>query len=63
MDPVTPIVDSIYLKWWGCGAFDTLLGDVNIPVDPYLFDDNHESAKPPEEEIELERDDRRKFRK
>ena len=39
-------MDSIYLRWWGCGAFDILLGDVNIAIDPYLFDQNLQQAEP-----------------
>ncbi|MFN2201100.1 MAG: MBL fold metallo-hydrolase [Caldilineaceae bacterium] len=39
-------MDSIYLRWWGCGAFDILFGDINIAIDPYLFGDNLENAKP-----------------
>ena len=39
-------MDKIYLRWWGCGAFDILLGDVNIAIDPYLFGDNLDNAEP-----------------
>ncbi|MEZ4867228.1 MAG: MBL fold metallo-hydrolase [Caldilineaceae bacterium] len=39
-------MESIYLRWWGCGAFDILFGDVNIAIDPYLFDDNLAKAEP-----------------
>ncbi|MBN2131596.1 MAG: MBL fold metallo-hydrolase [Sedimentisphaerales bacterium] len=38
--------EHIYLKWWGCGAFDILTDDVNIAFDPYLFGKNLEKAKP-----------------
>ena len=39
-------MESIYLRWWGCGAFDILLSDVNIAIDPYLFGENLENAEP-----------------
>ena len=39
-------MDNIYLRWWGCGAFDILSGDVNIAIDPYLFGDNLKNAEP-----------------
>lgn len=39
-------MESIYLRWWGCGAFDILFGDVNIAIDPYLFNDNLANAEP-----------------
>ena len=39
-------MDNIHLRWWGCGAFDILLGDVNIAIDPYLFGQNLERTEP-----------------
>jgi L-ascorbate metabolism protein UlaG (beta-lactamase superfamily) len=39
-------MQSIYLRWWGCGAFDIRFGDLNIAVDPYLFDENLANAEP-----------------
>ncbi|MDP7281995.1 MAG: MBL fold metallo-hydrolase, partial [Candidatus Poribacteria bacterium] len=39
-------MDNIYLRWWGCGHFDILMGDVNVSVDPYLFGENLDSAEP-----------------
>ncbi len=42
----TDTVGNIHLRWWGCGAFDILFGDVNIAVDPYLFGENLESVQP-----------------
>lgn len=39
-------MESIYLKWWGCGGFEILLGDVNIAVDPYLFGADLDNAEP-----------------
>lgn len=39
-------MNNIYLRWWGCGAFDILFGDVNIAIDPYLFGENLANAKP-----------------
>ena len=39
-------MDNIHLRWWGCGAFDILSGDVNIAIDPYLFGDNLKEAEP-----------------
>ena len=40
------MTEHMYLKWWGCGAFDILMDDVNIAVDPYLFGDNLKDAEP-----------------
>ncbi len=40
------MMDNIHLRWWGCGAFDILFGDLNIAVDPYLFGDNLTNAEP-----------------
>jgi L-ascorbate metabolism protein UlaG (beta-lactamase superfamily) len=37
---------NAFLRWWGCGAFDVILGDVNFAFDPYLFDENLENAEP-----------------
>jgi len=39
-------MENIYLRWWGCGAFEILFGDVNIAIDPYLFDENLARAEP-----------------
>jgi L-ascorbate metabolism protein UlaG (beta-lactamase superfamily) len=39
-------MESIHLRWWGCGAFDILFGDVNIAIDPYLFNEHLENAEP-----------------
>lgn len=33
-------MNSIYLKWWGCGAFDVVVDDVAVSFDPYLFGKN-----------------------
>ena len=38
--------DNIYMKWWGCGDFDVLMGDVNIAFDPYRFGSDRERAEP-----------------
>ena len=37
---------NTFLRWWGCGAFDVRLGDVNFTFDPYLFNDNLANAQP-----------------
>ena len=37
---------NIFLRWWGCGAFDVRMHDLNIAFDPYLFDDNLANAAP-----------------
>ncbi len=39
-------MENAFLRWWGCGAFDVILGDVNIAFDPYLFNENLEGAEP-----------------
>ena len=39
-------MDRIWLRWWGCGAFDVRFGDVNIAFDPYLFGENLDNAQP-----------------
>ncbi len=39
-------MDNIFLRWWGCGAFDARFGDVNIAFDPYLFNKNLADAEP-----------------
>ena len=39
-------MDNFHLRWWGCGAFDVLLDDVNIAFDPYLFGENLAKAEP-----------------
>lgn len=39
-------MDNIFLRWWGCGAFDVRFGDINIAFDPYLFNQNLADAKP-----------------
>ena len=39
-------MENIYLRWWGCGAFDARFGDVNITFDPYLFNQNLADAEP-----------------
>lgn len=39
-------MDKVYFRWWGCGAFDLLFGDVNIAIDPYLFGNNLANAEP-----------------
>ena len=39
-------MDNMFLRWWGCGAFEIIMGDVNIAVDPYLFGENLEKAEP-----------------
>ena len=40
------MADNIYMKWWGCGDFDVLMGDVNIAFDPYRFGQDREQAEP-----------------
>ena len=40
------MADSIFLKWPACGAFEIVLGDVNIAIDPYLFGEALENAQP-----------------
>ena len=37
--------ENIQLRWWGCGHFDILMGDVNVAIDPYLFGENLENAE------------------
>ena len=39
-------MDNIFLRWWGCGAFDVRFGDINIAFDPYLFNQNLADAQP-----------------
>ena len=39
-------MDSIYLRWAGCGHFEALLGDINVCFDPYLFGEDLERAEP-----------------
>jgi L-ascorbate metabolism protein UlaG (beta-lactamase superfamily) len=39
-------MENIFLRWWGCGAFDVRMDDVNIAFDPYLFDENLSAARP-----------------
>ena len=39
-------MDNIMLRWSGCGAFEVLLGDINIAFDPYLFGKHLEQAQP-----------------
>ena len=39
-------MERIWLRWWGCGAFDVRFGDVNIAFDPYLFGENLDNAQP-----------------
>lgn len=39
-------MDNIFLRWWGCGAFDARFGDINIAFDPYLFNQNLADAQP-----------------
>ena len=39
-------MENAFLRWWGCGAFDVMLGDVNFAFDPYLFDQNLERIEP-----------------
>ena len=39
-------MENAFMRWWGCGAFEVILGDVNIAFDPYLFNENLESAEP-----------------
>ncbi len=39
-------MENAFLRWWGCGAFDVILGDVNFTFDPYLFGANLERAEP-----------------
>ena len=39
-------MDNIFLRWWGCGAFDACFGDINIAFDPYLFNENLANAEP-----------------
>ena len=39
-------MDRIWLRWWGCGAFDVRFSDVNIAFDPYLFGENLDNAQP-----------------
>ncbi|MAG84020.1 hypothetical protein CMK10_07665 [Candidatus Poribacteria bacterium] len=37
---------NAFLRWWGCGAFDVILDDVNFAFDPYLFGQNLERIEP-----------------
>ena len=37
---------NAFLRWWGCGAFDVILGDTNFAFDPYLFGQNLEQIEP-----------------
>ena len=39
-------MDNIYVKWWGCGDFDILMGDVNVAIDPYRFGEDRDNAEP-----------------
>ncbi len=39
-------MESIFLRWSGCGAFEVRMGDVNFAFDPYLFGENLEAAEP-----------------
>ena len=39
-------MDNLFLRWWGCGAFDARFGDINIAFDPYLFNQNLADAQP-----------------
>ncbi len=39
-------MDNIYLRWWGCGAFDVRFNDINITFDPYLFNQNLAKVEP-----------------
>jgi len=39
-------MENAFLRWWGCGAFDVILGDVNFAFDPYLFGHNLEEIQP-----------------
>ena len=39
-------MENVFMRWWGCGAFEVLMGDVNIAFDPYLFNENLKSAEP-----------------
>ena len=39
-------MENAFLRWWGCGAFEVIFGDVNIAFDPYLFNENLEGAEP-----------------
>ncbi len=39
-------MDNLFFRWWGCGAFDARLGDINIAFDPYLFNQNLADAQP-----------------
>ncbi|MCG9128102.1 MBL fold metallo-hydrolase [Candidatus Poribacteria bacterium] len=39
-------MDNIYLRWWGCGAFDVRFNDINITFDPYLFNQNLAEIEP-----------------
>ena len=39
-------MENAFMRWWGCGAFEVILGDVNFAFDPYLFNENLESAEP-----------------
>lgn len=39
-------MESIYLRWAGCGHFEALLGDINLCFDPYLFGKQLARAEP-----------------
>ena len=39
-------MENAFLRWWGCGAFDVMLDDVNFAFDPYLFGHNLEEIQP-----------------
>ena len=39
-------MQNAFMRWSGCGGFDVILGDVNFAFDPYLFNENLESAQP-----------------
>ena len=39
-------MDNIYLRWWGCGAFDVRFNNINITFDPYLFNQNLAKVEP-----------------
>ena len=30
-------MESIHIRWWGCGGFEVLMDEVNFFFDPYLF--------------------------
>ena len=39
-------MESMFLRWSGCGAFEVRLGDVSFAFDPYLFGENLDQAEP-----------------